>query len=624
MRPGQGVFSQLARSSGYENSTIPTFGGALLQRCWIPLVGVWLLTASAPHVHAAEYATTEAFRRFMVSHSDWLLSQDPSFASAMGDRRWNSQWPDTSPRAHAARVKRHEQVQKSLQGFLPGKLSPEDRLHHAMLKRQSDIWLAGARIGLHHEAVNAQEGPHVDFALADLLRFETERDYQDWLARLKNFSQRVEHSISGLEVARARKHLLARRSAQSVAQQLQAQRAAVGINSPFYAPFRKFPTDMPPATQNRLRQDALSTLEKIVTPALKRFEQYWLKVYLPATAARDGLSSHPAGPRLYAHLLAVHCSVPVPAPVVHARAQKEVAELRAQLETLQAEVGFTGTLSEFLLATQADARFAHPSRAAALAEYELLVRRLQACLPNLFHHTQLPPCGVAAVPDAVAPGAPAGYYLPATVDGARGGTFFVNLGDLARRPAYEAAPLALHEAIPGHHLQFSRQFQEPTWPAFRRLTRYSAFVEGWGLYAESLGEPLGLYRDPYARFGRLMLNLRRAVRVVLDTGLHAGHWRRAEAKAYYQAQCPRSESDIENDLDRIQADPGQATAYKVGEWKILELQARASEALGPRYDLRDFHEALLKEGVIPLDLLETRFDAWLKAMGGTIPRPQTP
>lgn len=590
----------------------------MLHLRWLPLASLWLLAAAPSPTSAAEYATTEAFRRFVASHTGWVFSQDPAFASAMGDRRWNTRWPDTSPRAHALRVKRYQGAQKALQGFAPNKLSPDDRLHLAMLKRQSELWLAGARIGRHYEAVTPQEGPQRDFALADLLRFESERDYQDWLARLKNFPQRVEHSIQGLEAARAKKRLLSRRSADSVAKQLLAQRGATGTQSPFYAPFRKFPADLTPVTQQRLRHEALQVIGKHVTPALKRLESYWLKTYLPTTSVRDGLSSHPAGPRLYEHLLQVHCSIPVSAPVVHARALHEVGTLRAQLETLQAEVGFTGSLSDFLMATQADARFLHPTRAAALAEYELLVRRLRVCLPSLFRRTELPPCGVASVPEAIAPGAPAGYYLPATLDGARGGTFFVNLSDLTRRPAYEAAPLALHEALPGHHLQFSRQFQQPQWPAFRRLGRYSAFVEGWGLYAESLGDALGLYQDPYARFGRLTLNLRRAIRVVIDTGLHAGGWSRSDAKAYYLAQCPRNDSDIENDLNRIQADPGQTTAYKVGEWKFLELRARAIEALGPRYDLRDFHEALLQAGVIPLDMLESRFDAWLKSAGGKL------
>jgi len=590
----------------------------------LPVVMAACFLAVIPNTQAAEYATSEAFRRFVVSHSDWVLSQDPAFASAMGDRRWNTRWPDHSPQGHHARHKRYETSLKTLQGFKLAKLSPEDRLNHALLTRQIATWLDGARAGSHLETVTPQEGPHLDFALADLLRFEAERDFADWLVRLKSFPERVERSIAGLEAGRVQRRLISRRQAQHVAAQLQAQRNTTIVTSPFYVPFQRMPADLSPAKQARLRQEAQTAIRQGVFPALKRFESYWLKTYMPATTARDGLSTHPAGSRLYEHLLRAHCSISVSAPLLHARAQRETAELRSQLAQIQAEVGFRGSLHDFLRETAADPRFHHPSQEAAKAEYELLVRRMQAHLPSLFHHTDLPPCGVTAVPAAAAPGAPAAYYLPAALDGSRGGTFFVNLGDLSKRPAYEVAPLSLHEALPGHHLQFSRQFQHAEWPLFRRLARYNAFVEGWGLYAESLGEPLGLYRDPYARLGRLTLALRRAVRVVIDTGLHAGNWRRGEAKAYYAAQCPRPAGDIEQELDRLENNPGQAVAYKVGEWKILELQTRAQEALGSRYDLRDFHEAWLKDGVIPLDILENRFETWLKAFGGKIPRSTSP
>lgn len=593
----------------------------VLRRACLPWFIALLVLTSAHPATAADYATAEKFRRLMVSYSDWAAAQDPSFASAMGDRRWNKRWPDTSAASQAQRLKQLKGFQKTLRGFDVQRLSPENQLQHQLLQHAVTTALTGFVVGPFHKAVTPQQGPQLDFSLADLLTFQSERDFEDWLGRLSNFPLRVSQSIEGMEHARRKNFLLDRHAATRIAAQIQSHIGKATTDSPFYAPFHRFPTDFSSQKRNHLQQTAKHTLEKQVFPALRRFQDYWTRVYLPATPQRDGLSSHPAGPALYDYLLRVHCSIPVSAPLLHARARNEVDELLLQLDSLRAEVGFAGDVQNFIATTQADIRFRHPSKLAALAEYELLVRRLKTILPGLFRHTELPPCSVVAVPEKQTAGAPPGYYLPANTDGTRGGIFFVNLGDLSRRPAYEAAPLVLHEAIPGHHLQFSRQLQHPEWPAFRRLQRYSAYIEGWGLYAESLGEPLGLYRDPYARFGYLNLKLRRAIRAVIDTGLHAGYWSRRDAKSYYLTHCPRQEHDIEADLDQIIFEPGEAAASKVGEWKILDLQARAREALGTRYDVREFHEAILKDGVIPLDMLETRFDAWLEASGGTLPHP---
>ncbi|MEB3197404.1 MAG: DUF885 domain-containing protein [Candidatus Sericytochromatia bacterium] len=582
-------------------------------------VGLLALAPLTAPVQAADYPTTERLRRFLASEWDWAMAQDPLFASAMGDRRWNSAWADQSQQAQRDRLSHQQQAWRQLREIPLARLTPEDRFHHQLYTRHLETWLKGDPLGAHAWVVTPLEGPQLDHTLVGLLKFDAERDFLDWIGRLRAFGVRVERTIDGLEGARKRGLVLDRGLAERVLTQLAPHQVKRPEESPFYQPLTRLPLDMPAERQHRLREEARQAIDRVVQPGIRRFERYWRNHYLPATHQETGLAALPGGDRLYEHLLNAHCTTRVTPALLHARGMAEVARLQQEMELIRLEVGFEGDLGEFLRQVERDPRFRHPNQAAALAEYDLLVRRLTQCLPSLFRVTNVPPCGVAAVPEAIAPTAPGGYYLPAATDGSRGGTFFVNLSNLAHRPAYEAAPLTLHEALPGHHLQFSRQFQRADWPTFRRLSRPSAFVEGWGLYAESLGEELGLYRDPYARFGRLNMSMRRALRVVLDTGLHAGGWERQRAIAFYRAHAARPEAEIVQEVDRFLADPGQAVAYKVGEWKFLELKARAIEGLGKRYDARDFHEAVLRDGAVPLDLLESRFDAWLRGSGGYLP-----
>ncbi|MEB3223355.1 MAG: DUF885 domain-containing protein [Candidatus Sericytochromatia bacterium] len=578
---------------------------ALLGACLLACGAPWPAVAAPPNAR-------EALRQLLAREWQWSLAQDPPLASALGDRRWNDRWPQHSAAARTARLTHQRRVLQALDAIPVAQLPAEARLDHTLFRRSVTDWLAGQAVGDDLLPVTPLAGPQVDHALIDLLRFESERDHVDWVGRLWAFPGHVEGTIARLEAGRRRGLVLER----GLARQVEAQLARVATStppeaSPFFTPLRQLPAELPPERQAALRAEGLAAVREAVLPALRRLHAYWQTTYMPAAAPRVGLAAVPGGEALYRHRLRLHTTTTSPASVLHARALAEVAQLQAEMDEARRATGFQGTLPAFFEALGKDARLHHPTRQRALAEHELLVRRLEQVTPRLFRGQPLPPCQVLPVPDTLGPGAPAAYYLPASLDGARGGAFFVNLFDLSRRPTYEMVPTVLHEAVPGHHLQLTRQQARADLPEFRRHGRHSAYVEGWGLYAESLGEPLGLYQNPYARFGRLNMAMRRALRVVLDTGLHAGGWDREQAIAFYAAHAARPRPAIAEEVDRFLADPGQATAYKVGEWQLLALRQRAREALGAGFDLRDFHEAVLRDGAVPLDVLEARFEGWL-------------
>jgi uncharacterized protein (DUF885 family) len=292
-----------------------------------------------------------------------------------------------------------------------------------------------------------------------------------------------------------------------------------------------------------------------------------------------------------------------------------VKRIRAEMEAAKARAGFQGTLEQFFASVKADPRFKREDRTAYLAEYRALAKKIDPLLLKLFRKMPRVPYGVEPIPDLSAPNATAAYYVQPAADGSRAGTFYVNTYKPENRPAYEMVPLTLHEAVPGHHFQLGLQQELGGLPAFRREGGYTAYIEGWGLYAESLGKELGLYDDPYVWFGKLNMEMRRALRVALDTGLHHEKWDRKKAIDFFRANAAKSEMEIVNEVDRYLGNPGQALAYKVGELKIQELRARATKKLGARFDVRAFHDVVLREGALPLDVLERRVDAWIAAGG---------
>jgi uncharacterized protein (DUF885 family) len=393
--------------------------------------------------------------------------------------------------------------------------------------------------------------------------------------------------------------------------QIDKQIVSDPTQSGFYKPFQHFSTGVSAADQQRLTQEARQAVEQQVVPAFKKFKEFFVKEYLPACFDQVGIWQVPHGDELYAFDVRRYTTTDLTPDQVHEIGLKEVARIRAEMDGIMKQAGFKGSRDDFFKFLRTDPQFFYKSPDDLFEAYKATAKTIDPNLVKIFRTLPREPYGVEAIPDVAAPDTTAAYYRPGAADGSRAGTYFVNLYKPDTRPKWEMLVLTLHESVPGHHLQIARAHELGEMPKFRRFAGYTAFIEGWGLYAESLGDDMGLYTDPYSKFGELTYQMWRAVRLVVDTGIHAKHWTRDQAIKYFMDNAPKAELDIVNEIDRYIAWPGQALAYKIGELKIQELRARAHEQLGAKFDLKAFHDVVLGSGPLPLDILERNVNDWI-------------
>ena len=542
---------------------------------------------------------------------EYTLREHPTFASSLGDRRYNDRWPDMSLAAIERRHQHDREVLGKLAAIPFAELSEADKLNYTLFKKDYETDIEGHKFRFYLLALNQRGGIQTANELADSLRFQTVKDYEDWVARLKGLPPYVEQTTALLREGIHAGIVHPKVIMQRVPAQIAAQIVDDPTKSLFFKPFTRFPDALPEAERERVVREATRAIADLVVPAYRKLNQFFTEEYLPACLDKVGIWQFPNGKEMYAFAARRYTTTNRTPEEIHRIGQDEVRRIRAEMERIIQQVGFKGTFPEFLHFLRTDPQFYYRTPEELLAGYRAVAKQIDPTLVKVFGKLPRMPYGVEPIPANIAPGTTTAYYRQPAADGSRAGTYFVNLYRPEVRPKYEMEVLSIHEAVPGHHLQIALAMELGELPEFRRYGGFTAFVEGWGLYSESLGDELGFYKDPYSKFGQLTYEMWRAVRLVVDTGMHALGWTREQAIEFFKANAAKTELDIVNEIDRYIAWPGQALAYKMGELKIKELRARAARELGERFDVKEFHEVVLGSGAVPLDVLEANVNAWI-------------
>jgi uncharacterized protein (DUF885 family) len=535
----------------------------------------------------------------------------PTFASSLGDRRFNQAWTDQSLEAIENRHVQQRDFLRRLYAIDRNALSESDQLNFELFRRdlQSDVdeyQFKSYLIPFSHRG-----GVQTLNQTASRLRFSSVQDYEDWLERMSKVGDVVQQAIDRAERGRKEGYVPPAILMERIPDQIATQLVEEGADSPFYEDFADMPASISEEDQRRLREQAVKTIDEVVVPAYRDLARYFEKTYLPASRESIGLSNLPNGSSWYEFLARNYTTTSMTPDEIHRLGLNEVKRIRDEMQLIIDELEFDGDFKAFLNFLRTDPQFYFDTPEELYEAYLATCKRIDPELVKLFGKLPRMPYGVKPIPAATAPDTTTAYYSRPAADGSRAGTYWVNLYMPEVRPKYEIEVLSVHEAMPGHHLQLALQQELGDMPNFRRFSGFTAFVEGWGLYSESLGYDLGLYKDPYSRFGALTYEMWRAVRLVVDTGIHYKGWTRQQAIDFFKDNAAKTEHDIVNEIDRYIGNPGQALAYKIGQLKILALRKSAETQLGDRFDIRAFHDELLGAGALPLDVLERKMDAWL-------------
>ena len=581
--------------------------------CRCVLLACVLLVAGVTHASPSD----EALELLMEDFWEGQVRASPLAATLWGENRYRDRVDDLSPQALAAQVARLDRAIAALGEIDPRNLSPANREHYEAFEWMLAHERRNLDFGTRFFTITSLGGWHTRFA--DLIRatpYSSERDYRDLLARLAGFGPYARQNVDLLRMGMESGYTQPCVSLQGYGRSITGYLSDTPEASVFARPFAAMPDSLPAPVREELQSEALRVIDEVVNPAYQAFADFYAESYEPACRTSVGLSSLPGGREAYDHALRYYTSLDTDAPTIHALGRQEVARIRAEMEAVMDEVDFEGEFAEFLAFLRSDPQFYASDAETYLRHVAWIGKTIEARLPQFFSRLPSNPYGISVIPRQIAPMTATAFYQPGAADGTRAGQYFVNLYDLSSRPLYELPALGLHESVPGHHLQISLQGENEDLPDWRRFYYFHAFGEGWGLYAEFLGEEMGIYRTPYERFGRLIYDMWRAARLVVDTGMHAMGWTRQEAIDFMLANTGLTPANVVAEVDRYITYPGQATAYKNGELKIRELRQRAEAALGDRFDLREFHIALLTGGSLPLKVLDNRMQRWIDARNG--------
>ncbi len=556
----------------------------------------------------------QRLQRFYELSYDLTMLEYPGFATGLGDPRGQDRLTDLSGKGVARRQQAERDSLDLISGIDRAALPEREQVNYDLLLDTLERNVRTQRFPTHYLQMTQMSGPQQDLAsLLAMMPNASVEQLENQIARMQALPAYIDQSIDLMREGMKAGVTPPKITLRDVPQQIRNQLVDDASKSPLLKGFVEMPVTVDPLQADSLRKRATAVYSQQVVPAYERLLEFAENEYLPG--ARESIAARdlPDGKAWYRHNVALRTTTDLSPQQIHEIGLGEVKRIRGEMEVIIESTGFEGSFEEFLHFLRTDPQFYHSSAEDLMREYRDISKRADPELTRLFGILPRTPYGVIEVPDYAAKSTTTAYYQRGSLKAGRPGYYFANTYALETRPRWEMEALSLHEAVPGHHLQISIQQELEGLPWFRKNPSYTAFVEGWGLYSESLGEEMGFYKDPYSKFGQLTYEMWRAIRLVVDTGMHYLGWSREQAIDFFKENAGKSEHDIVVEIDRYIVWPGQALAYKIGELKIKELRAYAEEALGDEFDIRAFHDEVLGRGAVPLSVLEANIRSWVEA-----------
>jgi uncharacterized protein (DUF885 family) len=561
-------------------------------------------------------AQTQASRMLNELFEDeweYRLEQNPLFATSVGDHRYNDKLPAVSVRDQERRLKAERVFLRRVQSIDRSELTPDERVNAEIFERLKRDQVAEYTFRSYLIPITNREGFHVYFPqLPSQVPLNDVKDYEDYISRLEAFEDYAEQHIDLMKAGIEEGFTLPKVVLEGFESTLEPHIVSDPTESLLFAPFEKFPDAVPEQERDRLAKKGMEAISGSVVPGYEKFLSFMTDEYYPSAREMIEASLLPNGKTFYEHRVRRFTTLDLTPPEVHSVGLIEVQRIRQEMERIIQRVEFEGDFAEFVEFLREDERFYVSEPDELLRRTSLVLKRMDGQLPKLFKTLPRLPYGIREIPAFIAPKTTTAYYSPGAGDGTRAGYYNVNTYDLSSRPLYEIEALSFHEAVPGHHLQIALQQEIESLPEFRRFSGFTAFVEGWALYSERLGLEVGFYTDPYSDFGRLSYEMWRACRLVVDPGMHYLGWTRQQAIDFMAQNSALSLHNIEAEVDRYIAWPGQAVAYKMGELKIRDLRREARRELRGDFDLREFHDVVLGNGAVPLSVLERNVNDYIE------------
>ncbi|MBB5331453.1 DUF885 domain-containing protein [Tunturiibacter gelidoferens] len=565
--------------------------------------------STAPSVAAQSKALSSLFTQIWEDR----LKRSPEFASSIGDKRYDDQLTDYSTQALNAALARGRDYIEKLSEIDTTGLTDQEKLSADLMLRQLIEEQEAAKFKEWEMPVNQFYGFHTDLAqLPSRLQFDSVKDYDDYITRLKKIPNAFSQIMTNMDLGADEGRVQVQYLMEKALVQTQALANQKPEESPFALPLKKFPKTVSAAEQKRISSEMLDAISISVLPSYKRFAGFLKAEYIPKSRKEIGASALPDGEAYYAFRIRQSTTLNKTAAEIHQIGLDEVKRDEAEMLAIVKSLGFAD-IKTFSAALKSNPKEHPVSPEALIDDYKGYIAGMKPKLPELFGRLPKAPLEIVPVPAYMEKDQSAAYYDNGTADGSRPGRVYVNEYNFAERSLAPVEAVSYHEGIPGHHLQISIAQELTGIPEFRKYTYYTAYTEGWGLYSERLGKDVGFYKDPYSDYGRLEADIWRAIRLVVDTGVHSQHWTRQQMVDYFHDHSAIDETNIQSEVDRYIAWPAQALGYKMGQLKILELRERAKTALGPKFDIKAFHDQVLDSGALPMDVLEQRIDAWIAA-----------